>query len=271
MKSKVHQFLFHHPVFSYDEFVHAMNNPPATCRVMIAQHVKRGNIIPIKRGLYAAVPSGAEAAHFPVDPYLIINVCTPDAVIAYHSALQFHGYAHSSHFDYVFLSDRQIRSFQFRDDRFLAHAFPSALPLDDEHTLIQTVDYHGYDIKVTSIERTLVDVLDRINLSGGLEEIWRSIDLIESINIDKTISYALQLNNKTTIAKLGFYLSGKQVRLAVTNEQLDRLKEHLSVTTHYMHRGYRKHGALVKDWKLIVPEELVHGRWDEQFDIGEVL
>ena len=270
MRSKVHQFLFHHPVFSYDEFVHAMNNPPTTCQVMIAQHVKRGNIIPIKRRLYAAVPSGADQTHFPVDPYLIINVCTPDAVIAYHSALQFHGYAHSAHFDYVFLSDRQVRSFQFRDDRFLVHKFPSAVHLQDKQSLIETVDHHGYDIKVTSVERTLVDVLDRINLSGGLEEVWRSLELIESVNIDKTISYALQLNNKTTIARLGFYLSCKQARLAVANEQLERLKEHLPATTHYMDRGSRKQGVLVKDWRLIVPEELVDERWDEQFDIGEV-
>ena len=75
---------------------------------------------------YAAVHSGAEAQNYPVDPYLIVNACAKDTVIAYHSALQFHGYAHSAHFDYIFLSEKQIRPFQFRNDRFLSHRYPSS-------------------------------------------------------------------------------------------------------------------------------------------------
>ena len=138
MKSKVSQFLFQHLIFSFDEFVRAMNNSPATCRAMIAQHVKREHIIPIKRGLYAAVPAGAQAINYPVDPYLIVNACAQDAVIAYHSALQFHGYAYSAHFDYIFLSKRHIRPFQFRQDRFLAHSYPSVLL--DRQPFVELID-----------------------------------------------------------------------------------------------------------------------------------
>jgi predicted transcriptional regulator of viral defense system len=34
----------------------------------------------------------------------------------------------------------------------------------------------GVDLRITILERTLVDVLDRPDLSGSLEEIWRSLE-----------------------------------------------------------------------------------------------
>ena len=134
--------------------------------------------------------------------------------------------------------------------------------------LVETIDYHGYDIKVTTITRTLVDVLNRINLSGGLEEVWHSLDLIESVDVEQAINYALQLKNKTTIAKLGYYLSYRKKDWSVNDEQLNRLRTYLPTKAHHMDRAHRN-GVLVKEWQLIVPQELINNRWHEQFDIGE--
>lgn len=36
----------------------------------------------------------------------------------------------------------------------------------------------GVNIKVTSLARTIVDVLDRIDLAGGWEEVWRVLDTV---------------------------------------------------------------------------------------------
>lgn len=63
----------------------------------------------------------------------------------------------------------------------------------------------GVDLRVTSLERTLVDVLDRPDLSGSWEEIWRSLESIEFFDLDQVITYALLLGNATTAAKVGFF------------------------------------------------------------------
>jgi hypothetical protein len=45
----------------------------------------------------------------------------------------------------------------------------------------------------------LVDVLDRPDLSGGWEEIWRSLETIEYFDLDEIVAYARLLDNATTI------------------------------------------------------------------------
>ena len=49
----------------------------------------------------------------------------------------------------------------------------------------------------TSLERTLVDVLDRPDLTGSWEEIWRSLESIEFFDIEQIVEYVLLLENAT--------------------------------------------------------------------------
>src|SRR3990167_9943532 len=95
MLTKAHKFFFEHKIFTFEQFVRSMANPVPTCKIMLNQHLKTNNIVRIKQGLYATTPSGADAKNYPIDPYAIISMLAPDALIAYHTALQFHGVAHS--------------------------------------------------------------------------------------------------------------------------------------------------------------------------------
>ena len=74
-----------------------------------------------------------------------------------------------------------------------------------------SVDRQGLEIHVTSLERTVVDVLDRPNYGGGWEEIWRTAEHISILNMDKIIRYADLLNNATTIS--GFFVSPGQSKI----------------------------------------------------------
>ncbi|MCW5590090.1 MAG: hypothetical protein KIT27_10590 [Legionellales bacterium] len=221
MASKAHRFFFEPKIFTAEQFARAMGNPLTTCRVMLNQHLKSGNIVRIKQGLYASIPLGANAEHYPVDPYAVISMLAPDALIAYHSALQFHGLAYSLHFQYVFQSAKKIRDFQFRQDRFKVTQYPTSLPEKKRFIFTDEIDHHGFKVRVTQLERTLVDVLDRINLSGGLEEVWRSLANIQKVNIDAIYEYALVLGSATTIAKVGFYLRLRQQGWAIDEHYKD--------------------------------------------------
>ena len=269
MTSKAHQFFFEHKIFAFAEFVHAMGNPIPTCRTMLHQHLKSGNIAHIRQGLYAAIPKGASCDSYPIDPYAIISVLDPNALIAYHSALQFHGLAYSFHFQHVFQSSKKMRAFQFREDRFKMTQYPASLPSSKYFIFSEEIDHHGFHVRVTHIERTLVDSLDRINLSGGLEEVWRSLNNIEKIDVNQVIEYALLLNNATSIAKVGVYLRLRQKEWAVPESCFETLKKHLPKSVHYLDRQNRVQGRYIKEWRIIVPNELVGEQWEEVLDIGE--
>ncbi len=94
----------------------------------------------------------------------------------------------------------------FRFHVFRGVSFPQPLCRAEKIDFgVTTVDRDGLEVRVTSLERTLLDVLDQPALSGSWEEIWRSLEAIEFFDLDKVVEYALLLGNATTIAKVGFY------------------------------------------------------------------
>jgi predicted transcriptional regulator of viral defense system len=219
---------------------------------MLAQHLKTGNIVRIRQGLYASIPSGANPQNYSVDPYAIISALAPDALVSYHTALQFYGLAYTLHFQHIFQSTEKIRDFTFREDRFKGTQYPKSLPKSQHMIFTEQIDHHGSLVHITSIERTLVDCLDRINLSGGLEEVWRS------------------LNNKTTIAKLGFYLRLHQAAWNIEEKYFVQLKAHLPKSVHYLDRQNRTQGQYIKEWRIMMPSELIEERWNELLDTNDL-
>jgi predicted transcriptional regulator of viral defense system len=111
---------------------------------------------------------------------------------------------------------------------------------------------------VTTLERTIVDVLDRPDLSGGLEEVWRSLESVSYFDLELVIEYALALKNATTAAKTSFYLEQHKDTPMVGARLLDRLHAHKSKSLHYMSHNTR----LVSEWNLIVPTEVLDKVWD---------
>ena len=261
-------FFAKHPVFILAEFAawygfrHAVG--ARTVETILFYHTRRGRLVRVRRGFYAVVPAGSRAASLPVDPFLLAAKMTDDAVLAYHTALEFHGKAHTVTQEFLYLTKRAARPFTFRGQRFQGLSIPPALRVKKaEHFGVVTADRMGLDVRVTSLERTMVDVLDRPQFGGGWEEIWRSLESVEFFDLDAVIEYTLLLGNATTVAKVGFFLEQHKGALMVEDKHLERLRAHRPREPHYLSRRDRKAGKLVSGWNLIVPSEVLERRWQE--------
>jgi predicted transcriptional regulator of viral defense system len=262
-------FLATHPVFTVEELSKALqrneSSSPQTRKALLAYHGKRGHIVQIRRGLYSVVPPGASPDTSPVDPYVAAARMTDDAVLGYHTALEVHGKAHSVSEQFVYLAKRPARPAKFRSYTFKGVRFPKALC--DRHCqdlAVQTAERAGLDIRVTSLERTLVDVLDRPDLGGGWEEIWRSLESVEYFNLEKVVEYALLLGNATTVAKAGYFLDQHRQALMVEDVHLEPLRSRRPKRPHYMDRSRRGNGRLVSEWNLVVPVYVAERSWEER-------
>jgi predicted transcriptional regulator of viral defense system len=189
---------------------------------------------------------------------------TPDAILAYHTALEFHGKAHSPTHEFFYLTRLAARPLDFRGQMFKAVHPPAALRFKGAELCgVLTMDRMGLTIRVTTLERTIVDLLSRPQLGGGWEEIWRSIEAVEFLGLDAFVEYALMLENATTIAKVGFFLEQFQERLMVEDRHLEPLRKLRPRVPHYLSRGDRRAGRLVAGWNLVVPTALLERRWQE--------
>jgi len=265
----IHEFFEQNPIFTREEFkqhlVFQGTKNLNTQKEILAYHLKKQHIIRVRRGLFASIPLSFQGNEsYSVDPYLIAGRISSDSVLAYHTAFDFHGISYSLYHQLTFMSQQKIRPFTFQQTKFICLPFPKALIENKKNNMeIISVNRQGLNIKVTSLERTLVDALDRPEYSGGWEEIWQTAKHISILNFDKIIEYALSLDNATTIAKLGFFLEQHKAQLNVDEKTLARLQEKKPNSIHYIERSKRASGKLIQQWNLVVPNYIIERAWEE--------
>ncbi len=265
---KLNEFLSHHAVFTVIELDHFLSHGrsarPNTRKSLLTYYRNRGRIIPVRRGLYATVPLGGNPATSPIDPYLVAAKMSTDAVLAYHTALEFHGKAYSVHTRLYYISANKSLPLKFQSHEFRRAPVPHLLQKKGKEMFgVANHRRSGVELRVTTLERTFVDVLDRPDLTGSWEEIWRSLESIEFFDLDQIIEYVLLLENATTAAKAGFFLEQHKQTLMVDDAHLNPLRSLRPRQPHYLERGKRKGCRWVKDWNLLVPEEILNRSWDE--------
>ena len=234
-----------------------------TRNAILSYYRKKGGIVAVRRGLYTVVSGNSSSEASLGDPYLLAAKMTKDAVLGYHTALEFHGKAYSVFNQYHYLSKSRSLAVQFRSNLFQGVSFPQ--PLCDKKQEMFDVISHlrcGVDIRVTNLERTFVDVLDRPELAGGWEEIWRSLEQIEFFDLDKVIEYVKLLDNATTAAKVGFFLEQHKEALMVDDKYFNQLKALVPKQPHYFNTK-EKSGRLMKGWNIIVPQYILDKTWQE--------
>jgi predicted transcriptional regulator of viral defense system len=256
-----------HPVFRFDDFAEAHaaggRRSRQTTASVLKQHVAAGRLLHLRRGLYAVVPRGADPNRHPVDPYLLATQLAPDGVVAYHAALQCHGKAYSlwNRFDY--LTRGRQRRFDFRDQEFVPVQVPAAVrDMSDLGGGVVERTHAGGVVRVTTLERCLVDVLDAPERNGGWEEVWRSLEMVEFFDLDAVLAYTRALGSALTAARVGFFLEQHCDALMVETQHLDAFRCLAPVQARYLD-SRRESGKLVKGWNLVVPERVLTRSWAE--------
>lgn len=270
MAMKIDDFFSTHAVFRYDEFAAFVlernkTTKNSTIYNLLTYHQNKRHIRRIRRGLYCAIPKGADADSHMVDPFLLASKLTIDAVIGYRTALYFFGKLHSIPNEFVYLSSKKEKDpFVYQGTLYRAVSIPVVLKnLNQSGFGVKTIDHLGQKIRITTLERAVVDILDRPYLCGSWEEIWLSLENIEYLNLTEVFDYALLLRNATTIAKLGFYLEMHKDELMVSDHYLDELRKYIPHTPHYLGKDKNSPQRLISAWNLIIPSSLIQREWEE--------
>jgi predicted transcriptional regulator of viral defense system len=108
-----------------------------------------------------------------------------------------------------------------------------------------------------------VDILDRPNLCGSWEEIWRSLENIEYFDMDQVLKYALLLSKRTTIAKLGVFLDTHRDRLMIPDAYFEQLLIHRPNKPFYLIHNQKTPQKMLAKWNVIVPLSLLNREWEE--------
>lgn len=260
------EFFQDHPVFSrreYLEFRARHGSSEHTCDNLLTKHLASGQIIRIKRGLFATAQKGEDRKNIQVDPYLLASKLTYDAVVSHHAALQFHGKSYSIWNRFYYLSVIQRRRFSFAGMEFVQVQLPASLEaFSAEIGGIIEKRYAGGTVKVTTLERTLVDIMYAPEKCGDWEEIWRSLEMIGFVDLDRVIEHTWQLGSAVCASRVGFFLEQHAEDFMVETEHLDALRKISSRHPCYL-GSKRERGLFIREWNLVVPDRVIRRSWGE--------
>lgn len=205
---------------------------------------KKGFIVSIRRNLYAAISPETDQ---PVcTPYQIASAVSADSYVSHHSAFEYYGMANQVFSD-VYVSS----STKFNDFEFDGKHYTRVISKTNEG--VKTVG----KIRVTDIERTIVDSIKDFSKIGGTEELLRCLTMVTYASEDKLIEYLDIYNNLSLWQRTGYILScfpnmkfGKQFFDAC------KTKSKKSVRYLYEELKYEDH-VLSGEWGLYVPKDLM--------------
>ena len=260
-------FFAANPVFTHEEFLasraEAAGRSTRTADTLLAQHARAGRLLRVKRGLYASVPAGVTPAQFQADPYLVATKASRDGVVAFHAALQFRGKAYSVWHRYAVLTRSHLRPFGFQGNEFVGVRPPATLlAREDMGGGVVEEPHAGGTVRVTTLERTLVDLFDAPSHGGGWEEVWRSLEMVEFFDLGAVLTHVERLGSALTAARVGFFLEQHREALFVEERHLQPLRRLAPRQARYLDRS-RDPGKLVKGWNLVVPERVLERSWAE--------
>jgi predicted transcriptional regulator of viral defense system len=248
---KAAEFYSAHPVFRFDEFLRAhtaAGRSPETSAALLRNHVASGQLRNLRRGLYATL--GGEG----IDPWLVGSRLAEDAVLAYDGALSFHGLTGLGHGMSLFTQERVSR-FVFAEVVYRAVPPPAALAKEREWGggIIKT-ERDGLELRVTTRERALVDVVDRLDLAPFEENLFDLFLAAGDLDVGFMVRYVRALGNALAAARLGCLL---EHRPGVSPAHLLAIERLRPSGPAYFDRRHRNRGdTFLSRWNLVVPRDL---------------
>ena len=254
---KPERFLATHSLFTRAELAASLQGrATATVGSHLGRWRRQGRIARVKRGLFVRRDPSAAANGLTPDLIAIASRMAPDAAVAYHTALEVHGYAQSVFERLTFVTWTKTKPISFQGRRFVPVGPRAPLLADNRgERWIERAERSGIEIRVTCLERTVADVLDRPGLAGGVAEVWRSLLSLPALDPGLLEEYVTTLRSRSLAAKVGFFLESRRQELVVPEALLDRLRASAPRGPVYMDR--RRKGRLVSRWGLMVPIELL--------------
>lgn len=215
-----------------------------SAETLLSRYQKQGYVSKIRRGLYCVnnIATGQPEA----TKFQIASSITPYSFVAYHAAMEYHGLAHQVYYDIKVSTTQQFNDFDFDGYHYTAYLTSNTIGVNQP-----LVDSH---IRVTNIERTVADCIDRIDLCGGWEELTNCLKSIQYLH-EELLLAVLHAYNKTALyKKVGFLL--QTLALPVSKKFISTCQQYANRSVTYLTSDGDSQ-QFCQPWRLYVPGNIL--------------
>jgi predicted transcriptional regulator of viral defense system len=230
--------------------------PPASARSLIRHAVDRGIVSRLEPGLFVLVPPElGRATEFAGNPYIIARqlVAGAEYFISHASAMELHEMVTQPQFVIFTSTTKRLRNRTIHGTEFRFVAIRREYVFGVTTHWVSKQD----SVKVSDIERTVIDGLHLPAYCGGVTEVAKGLWMRRNdVQPQRLIKYAIRLGNGAVIRRVGYLL---ELYGLAASEELQRVRDSLSATYAVLDPMLPPEGAYVSGWRLRVnvsPDEL---------------
>ena len=228
--------------FTYKDMIQLTGSENAALW-QIRNYLQKGYIERVRRDLYAVI--SMETGQAIPNRYQIASRVTDDACVSHHSAFEYYGYGNQVFYDVYFATEKRVRPFSYDGVNY------RPVPHLGNAGVIETDN----GVRVTSLERTVIDSIADFKKIGGLEELLRCLLLIPSLDYNMLL-VALELYGRGQLyQKAGYILEALKDELSLPEHFFAECEKRSSASKTYL---FEKQSDFVLHdrWKLFAPKDL---------------
>lgn len=213
---------------------------------LLQNYKKQRLICQVRRNLYVVTDLASKVSL--ANKFEITGKISPTSYLSYQSALEFHGLAHQVFYDLWVSSSKRFNSFEFEGIRF---------QYCESKSLSGVMNANSSPfIRVTNLERTVIDCIDKIERCGGLEELIQSISLISYLDQELLLNYLQEFNKQFLYQKVGFILEYFKQEMKLSDNFFSICKHKSGKSTRYLTDRIESI-QYFKEWKLCAPTNIL--------------
>ena len=242
---KDYELLYKLGCFSRKELADEVGGNLRTADSIIYFYQKKKLLLQIKQNLY--VVKSLETNQSALNIFEIASHITPTSYISNHSAFEYYGMQNQV-FNEVYVASETF---------FRPVFFEGKLIKCVKSYFSDGVEKIGNHIKITDLERTVVDSIKNMSTIGGLEELIKELQMINSLDFEKIKKYLEKYDSVFLYQKTGFFIELLKQQYYAPDDFIDYCQKKSCKSVRKLNNEMKTDGLVYnKKWHLYIPENL---------------
>lgn len=217
-----------------------------TAKTLLKTYIYNGYIERIRHNYYAV--RSLETKQPIPNRYAIGSGINSGAYISHHSAFEYHGFSNQVYSVIYVSSNTKFEEFEYDDIKY------KYIPSKIDKGIISPTSL----VRVTDVERTIIDSIKYFDRIGGLEELLRCLSMVTYVDEIKLLAYLSCYDNQCLYQKTGYILSHFASSMKISSAFFDECKKHIKKSIRYLFEDIRQENPVFySDWQLYAPRNLM--------------
>lgn len=239
----VYTALAKYPVFSIEEVKKLIGNEK-TAYSRMDRLMKKGLVKKIRKNIYSVV--NPTTGQLVANRYQIACAITDTAYISHRSAFEYYGLANQVYYEVYVSSKTKFNHFVYD---YITYTHVASRMQDG---VVEAKNTTG--VRMTDLERTVVDSIRDFNKIGGFEELLNCLEGIHYLDEVKLKHYLSIYDTRGLYQRVGYLLDHYQKDMQLSKEFIDYCKSKIGKSRRYLVSDLKEESRYNNEWKLMVPE-----------------